>query len=382
LKQLLANTALMVGASFIALLICEGASRLFLDAGDYLSVSLVDDPVLGMAIAPNSPGFDVWGFRNRAIPSTARVVALGDSHTFGNTALMDEAWPAVLSRQTGVSVYNLGLGGYGPNQYYHLMMQRALLLRPRYVLCGLYMGDDFENAFSITYGLDHWESLRSGNRGAVNAAIWSESEAPGAFKQARNWLSRESLLYRLVVHGALFGSLKESVRFQQVRNGRDPQVTSLEIPEKHIREAFRPFGLVVRLDQSRSEVREGMRITFALLSKMKHACADNGCVFAVVVIPTKETVFADYFGPDADAQHLGSAVNQVIAHERAMRQSVGDFLEREAIPYVDTLPALRRASGEQLYAQTTADMHPNKNGYRVIGETVADFLRQMDHARE
>jgi hypothetical protein len=51
------------------------------------------------------------------------------------------------------------------------------------------------------------------------------------------------------------------------------------------------------------------------------------------------------------------------------------FLEKAGITYLDTLPALKKASSERLYARTTRDMHPSRNGYRVIAEVVAAFLR-------
>jgi hypothetical protein len=348
---------------------------LFLNSGDYLSVTTRVHDVLGVSVAPNSSSLDSWGFRNPAVPSTVDIVALGDSHTFGNTATMNDAWPSVLGRVTGLSVYNLGLGGYGPNQYYHLLTTRGLSLHPKRVLCGLYMGDDFENAFSITYGLDHWASLRSGDRKKVNADIWGDSEPPGAFKRVRNWLSRESVIYRLVVHGPVLGAFKEGVRFSRAARGEDPDVTVLEIPERKISEAFRPVGIASRLDQSREEVREGMRITFVLLQKMNEACRANGCSFGVVIIPTKETVFASEFQAKP-SRNLQNAVNRVISNERIARSELGTFLDEAGIPYVDTLPALRQAIGEGLYARTTGDMHPGRNGYRVIAEAASEFLRQ------
>ena len=373
-KEIAANGLIAAVAVSVGLLLCEVGARFVLNVADYLSVTVADDPVLGMAIPPGSPGFDEWGFRNASVPSSAAVVTVGDSHTFGNAATMDEAWPSVLSRRLGTSVYNLGVGGYGPNQYYHLLMTRGLKLHPKWVLCGLYMGDDFENAFSITYGLDYWSSLRTGHWPSVNANIWGDSEPPGPFKRVRNWLSRESLLYRLVVHGAVLGSLKESVRFRQVAGKTDPDVTSLELPEKNIREAFRPRGLVTRLDQKRPEVREGMRIAFHLLKAMDQACRENGCTLVVVIIPTKETVFADYLTHAPDL-HLKTEVEQVVANESAVRHQLVGFLHEQGIQYVEALPALQRAIDHELYARTTADMHPNGNGYRVIGDTVAEFLR-------
>jgi hypothetical protein len=53
-----------------------------------------------------------------------------------------------------------------------------------------------------------------------------------------------------------------------------------------------------------------------------------------------------------------------------------EFLDRAGIPYVDTLPALKRNVTRHLYTQSDRDMHPGKNGYGVIGEAVADFLQK------
>jgi hypothetical protein len=275
-----------------------------------------------------------------------------------------------------MSVYNLGVGGYGPNQYFHLLTTRGLSLHPKWVLCGLYFGDDFENAFSITYGLQHWASFRWDNQVyQPNVDIWDDAEAPGPFELFRNWLSRRSVMYRLVVHGSVVGAVKETVRFRRAGRDQDPLVTSIQIPEKNIREAFRPASMASRLDQSRPEVREGMRVTLALLKDMDRACRNNGCSFVVVLIPTKESVFAEYLRSEPTL-HLRDAVEAVISNEKMARAKLTESLEAGHISYIDTLPSLRRAVSDELYARTTADMHPGKNGYRVIGQLTADFISQ------
>jgi hypothetical protein len=378
LKAAAANVLLMLASIGVTIVLCEIGARFVLNPADYLSVKTVNDDLLGMTIAPGSAGFDQWGFRNPAVPSAVDVVALGDSHTFGNAAMMDDAWPRVLSRDTGRTVYNLGLGGYGPNQYYQLLKTRGLSLHPKWVLCGLYMGDDFENAFSITYGLNRWAWLRQGEWSGVDANIWGNDEPPGRFKSVRNWLSRESMTYRLLVHGVMAGA-KENVRFEQAKAAADPAVTVIDLGSDHIREAFRPIGIATRLDQDRREVREGMRITFKLLGEMAKMCRENGCQFGVVIIPTKETVFAEYL-QRTPGLHLKDSVDKVIVNERVARKALGDALEREGIPYIDTLPALRAAATRSLYAQTTADMHPGKNGYKVIGDAAASFVAKFASA--
>lgn len=375
-RTILANVAVVVVSILVGVVLCEVGARLVLNPADYLSVTTYPDDVLGIRIAPNSAGFDGWGFRNPSVPASADVVTVGDSHTFGNQATMQDAWPSVLARETGDRVYNLGVGGYGPNQYDYLLTTRGVRLHPKLVLCGLYMGDDFENAFSITYGLDHWASLRAERRGAVNANIWDDAEPPGAFKQMRNWLSRESLTYRLLVHGPALNGFKENIRFARAARGEDSAITAIDIPAAHIREAFRPLGIARRLDQQNPDVKEGMRITFHLLKEMARVCSENGCTFAVVIIPTKETVFAEYLDR-TPGLHLKDAVDSVVVNEREARQQLGTFLDQAGIPYVDTLPALRHAVGNGLYAPTTEDMHPGRNGYKVIGDTVAEFTRTI-----
>lgn len=359
----------------IGLALCEAGSRLVLNPADYLSTSIVKDDVLGIAVSPNSSGFDNWGFRNEAVPATADVVAIGDSHTFGNTAAMSDAWPSVVARETQLKVYNLGLGGYGPNQYYYLLKTKGLQLHPSWVMCGLYMGDDFENAFSITYGLDYWSTLRKEHWMNVNADIWGKDEALVWGASVRNWLSEHSMVYRVVVHGPVMARIKESIRFQHASKNEDPYTTILTVGDKNIREAFRPLGIEERLDQNRDQVKEGMRITFHLVKEMDQICKREGCRFLAVVIPTKETVFSDYL-ENNEKLHLHDSIDRLIESERLARQALFEFLEEESISYLDTLPALKRSVGNQLYAQTTRDMHPGRNGYRVIGEAVASYLKQ------
>lgn len=372
-NQPIAKGIVMFVSIALGVLLCEVGSRLILNPADYLSPKVMRDNILGHRIKPNGSGFDEWGFRNKRVPPTADVVAVGDSHTYGNTATMDDSWPSVVARATGLDVYNLGLGGYGPNQYYHLLTTRGFNLHPKWVVCGLYMGDDFENAFSITHGFDHWSSLRNGHYDNVNPDIWNPGPPVWAV-DVRNWLSSHSMAYRLVFHGPLMATLKEYIRFNELSTGNDPYTTALIVGDKNIREAFRPLGVAESLNQSSVMIQEGMRITFHLLKEMDRACQQEGCRLLVVIIPTKETVFSDYLKSNPSV-HLYEALSKVIVNERSARKALVEFLVGAGIPYLDTLPALKQSVGNQLYAQTTRDMHPGKNGYRVIGEAVAEYLK-------
>lgn len=373
-KKTLVNLAVLSLSSAVAILLCEFGARLFLSPSDYLSIEMVKDDVLGAVPAPGTKpaGFDEWGFRNRAVPEHADIVAIGDSHTFGNTATMEDSWPSVVARNTGKSVYNLGMGGYGPNQYLFLLKNRALKLSPRTVIVGLYMGDDFENAYLMTYGLSHWAYLRGMPAGSADSNIW-QTEAPVSWhKRVRAWLSRRSVVYQVVVHGPLTGQLQGEI---QIRNARriNPLATVLDLPEKNILEAFLPRSMLIRLDQGSAEVREGMRICFEILREMNDICQQRKIDFRVVVIPTKEMVFADQLEnrvTDAERETLV----RLFENERLARDKLFAFLNSESIQVIDPLPDLQSAVGKRLYARTAADMHPGRNGYKVIGDAVSRSL--------
>ncbi len=376
MKKVLVNFSVLVLSVGLGLLLCEFVSRLFLNSSDFVKLEVVKDDVLGAVPSPSAlAGFDRWGFRNRKVPETVDIVAVGDSHTYGNTAKMDESWPYVLGRLTGRQVYNMGLGGYGPNQYFQLSNSKALSLKPGMIIWGLYLGDDFENAFSITYGLDHWAYLRQLPPQKVDPDIWETPPSHGWDNNLRVWLSRHSVLYELVFHTGLGGRLKGEVQIKNAAQLYPGIATSLIVPEKNISEAFRPKGILSRLNQENPSIREGMRITFELLKQMNEICQQNHAQFLVVVIPTKEMVFSDYLEHNSKLP-LSDVFDKLAANERLARAQTFKFMTDADISYVDVLPALKRSAEQGLYASSAGDMHPNKNGYRVIAEAVSEALKQ------
>jgi hypothetical protein len=377
LKKIFAHSVIIIVSTLTGLLLCEVLARFVLNPADYLSVSLIRHDRLGSVVAPQAAGFDEWGYRNRAVPVNVDIVAIGDSHTYGNTAKMDESWPYVVGRLTGKSVYNMGLGGYGPNQYSYLLNSRALGLNPGIVLCGLYMGDDFENAFTMTYGLDYWSFLRQLSIEGIDADIWREPDDVKHLKYVRTWLSRNSLIYQIVFHGPLMGRIKGYLQVLDVSRGNDQRTTSLIVEDENIHEVFRPMGIAARLDLGKMEIREGIRIAQKLLLDMNEECRKNGSRFVVVVIPTKEMVFADYLERNPSIR-LNEAVQMLLTNERKARQGLFEYFRAANIHYVDALPAMKRAVGRELYARSDRDMHPGRNGYQVIAESVVESLTQSD----
>jgi hypothetical protein len=172
-------------------------------------------------------------------------------------------------------------------------------------------------------------------------------------------------------------ALKASLQTRLADVAADPSVATFESADGAIQESFRPIRVAAGLEQGRAEVKEGMRLTFDFLRQMDLACREKGCVFAVVIIPTKETVFAEHLRA-ARGLNLADRIEAVIANEAVATAALERFLDEAGIPHVNALSALRERVTEQLYYRGPADMHPSANGYRVIGEVVAEFLSGLE----
>jgi len=200
-KSLFKNTLLLGMSCLLSLLVAEAICRVFFDPIDILSPNIVRDDWLDLRIPANSGGHDALGFRNSDVPDSARIIAIGDSNTYGIAATHAESWPSQLAEQTGDTVYNMALGSYGPLQYLRLLETHALSLNPEVIVVGLYFGNDFYDAFRLANFNDKWKDYgdeispeRQPKKTLLEA---DDSQAGKRFAFARYWLARNSVLYRI-----------------------------------------------------------------------------------------------------------------------------------------------------------------------------------------
>jgi hypothetical protein len=112
-----------------------------------------DDPPAPRSYAQPPPGFpsqtitlttDEHGLRNPERRARYDAVAVGDSFTEGSMVSDDQVWPVLLGRETGCSVYNLGISGGTPRQYLGNFLSFGVELEPRLAIVLVYEGNDFK----------------------------------------------------------------------------------------------------------------------------------------------------------------------------------------------------------------------------------------------
>ncbi len=361
------------------LLAAEGVARIFFNPTDYLWRRLVPDDMLRHRVEPNTRGHDAWGFRNRLVPAHADIVALGDSQTYGTSSLAKHSWPSILGELKGQEVYNMSLGGYSPAEYLYLMEDKALGLGPNLIIAGFYLGNDLTDTYTAVYSVPYWKDLRNPDIASMHAQVSPNQNKASLKKNPRasfmkqiyliaDWFAGNSVLYRIVNTS----SLGDYIR-QKKMIGAGLEVVMFEDKENDIYTGFTPGRWLDNLDLKNPEVQEGLGLTLNFFNQMNELAERNNVRFLVVLIPTKESVFADFIEGNSRLES-SEKIDRLIEAERQINNIAKSYFKEHDISYLDVLNPLKEAvHNEQLYPNNYSS-HPNKNGNRIMAGSIAQWM--------
>ena len=301
-----------MGSVTIALLAMEGVVRLLPEPG----------PVATTAVSPNPRGISDWyqpDFRDRRFNAayidkqegTFRVVAVGDSFTWGDGVHASDAWPDRLEtrvRALGIGhfeVWNWSRRGWNTEAQWRSLQRRILELEPDLILLGYMLNDP---------------QPRSGkhDRAAFGLQPRQPASAPG------RW-----------IHG-------HSQLFQRVYDG-------LENRRIHGRFADYYTYLHSAENPSREAQEEALRSWAGRTQEL-------GIPMVVVVFP----VFTTEMG---DSYPYGEV------HELVIEQ-----VERLGLRGLDLQPVYSEVQPVRLPVEPFLDRHPNELAHRMAADAILEFL--------
>ncbi|MFZ5523321.1 MAG: SGNH/GDSL hydrolase family protein [Pseudomonadota bacterium] len=370
---------LVLVSTVMTLLLGELLVRFVVNPGDFLVASMIDDPMLGQRIKPNTTGHDALGFRNAEVPERANVVAIGDSQTYGVSASRDGSWPHQLGELIHEPVYNMALGGYGPLQYLYLAEHEAKKLRPQQLLVGLYFGNDLIDAYRLARHSPYWSSWRE--RGSAESDGPEEQQTANEepkkrFADLRDWLSRHSVLYSMlrITLFSEFSSREQDLIAMQVTT--DQRIIWVDPSGRSVRTIFTPQSRLFALDMQLPNVQEGLRITKRAFASLQKEAVARDEELLIVLIPTKERVYCHYI-KDSGGLMPTTFISLCEAEER-IKGDLEQFFDTNKIAYVDVTKALEEQTYKhiQIYPKDS-DGHPLAIGYGVIARTVYDTVRRL-----
>ena len=386
-RRFLLRASLVVAATLVALVLAETLCRaIFGSRGARWDVAAglrrdqpEPDAILGMRMAPNAPGHDARGFRNAAAPVQADLVAIGDSHTWGTNARIDEAWPQVIGRSLGRTTYNSRSAATVRSSTRRsrrrphaapvrdrrraLRRERSLgRLRPRLERGPIPRsaedgsGDDLAND---TVGPGHRrhapaERLR---RPMAVARLHATSRSPG-----------------LPLRPASSRTAATSRARPRPRLARGVPAGRVHLRDRGREHGSHDFLPLPALDLSEPRIAEGLRLTCDALARIQPV-ARRRRPSPGRFIPTKESVYyaaVKSVRPDPDPGY-----ERVVAAESRVSGDLDAFCRDRGIAFHDLLPVLREAlrGGTPLYP-ATSDGHPLPAGYALYASSLAAELRR------
>ena len=336
--------------------------------------AFLPDAVLGVRL---KPGFtdrvvttefaSTWkinarGYRGPIAPPRSgagiRIVALGDSFTFGYGVEEQEAWPRQVEtllnegRAPGrtIDVVNLGVGGYGTHQETLWLEETWPELRPDLAVVGFYVGNDPA------------DNARAESRGAVGAPRTEGTPASddGATRTEalKRWLGSRLHLYTLV-----------STRTDDllVRLG--------------LRRIVYPFEMDVLLDDEPPRVTAAWSATRAAFEKLAAFGREHAITVMVAIIPMKHQV-SDRVWERLVAYHEGqtAAGSRGAAFVRDRPQTILASICRETeLTCLDLREGLVRSLGAGEDASVLywpRDQHWNARGHAAAARVIEAWLQE------
>ena len=363
MKTALKNLGLLLCSVFFSLVILEVGLRLFTPHPITVSSNKIADPVLRYKMNPWMKGIDKNGFRNEKVLTTAKLVALGDSHTYSRNALPQDAWPKQLGRMLNVDAYNFGVGGYGPIQY-DLLLDQAVALSPDYLVIGLYLSNDLRD---IVRGL----KLDYGRAWAKDRGIPLQEEYERV-EDRDEFAGKNKPRFS-------FNQTALASAFQQIRESRfDPHADGVVVKEGKNRTVMGRKTILERsacMDLKDEDNAAAFLLLKGIFQDAKKKTEAKGAHLIILLIPSKEAVFYSYLKEKGDA--LPAYYQQMFDIEQVLSSDVKQYLDAAGINYVDPFLDLKRGleTGGAVYPAWD-DGHPLPAGYAIYAKAVYDAINK------
>ena len=363
-KRLFALSCATLATVALVLLAIEVSLRLAAPtpyAGE-VTAYFVSDPHTGYRPKPNSMAdlgavplvINEHGHRDDPVEldkpdGTLRVLALGDSFTFGAAVEQGDTYPELLEAILGrrlempVEVINAGVGGWNPLQYANYFEHRGRLFAPDIVVVGLFVGND---VYSAAQGPDQGQTAVLGRR-------VPKTEAKAPITTAKVFLYENSHLARWIMNWQSQAVMRNEHRLERKHCG--------DFTEELLRVQWFRGRTHTIPDATRKELLEA---NLGHLFRIQEIAARDGIPVIVAIFPDENQV----------NPRLRGWLVKTRAYEKLdldlPQPLLRNPLRANGIPVVDLLPAFR-ADPRCLFLN---DTHWTAEGHLLVAQQLTPAI--------
>ena len=267
------------------------------------------------------------GFRGGTLGGPVWAVALGDSFTFGPGVEHEQTWVARLAELSHREFVNLGVPGWGPDQYTRTLEEYGVGLKPKIVLYCLFSND------------------------VANVARFENDEGHFTDFSIRHYLRLHSITFNV------FRRMRRSrIREQVVEYGPGLSFSTGELRRRLIAE--------------RNRFAAGWPLTEHQIETAHQDSENARAQFVLLYFPSREEVYWESIKKKQESlAEFDDAIDP-------LRRSALKLCQSKNLTCLDLTPALkaRARRGEKLYF--SIDTHWTRLGNRAVAE---EIYRQLQH---
>jgi lysophospholipase L1-like esterase len=290
---------------------------------------------------------DENGFRNPPGRKNADVVFIGDSFTEAAQVAAADTFVERTEKETGLTVANLGRGAYGPQQELTVLKRYGLAYQPRAVVWQIFEGNDLSDA--------------------DNFARWKRQPEP-PLSLARRY--SENSLLQVLLAGTRAVEPRATPVTMRFGGGEERKIALRYRYEPGQAEAY-PLGFA----EMTQAIAEGHRL-----------CQARGIKMVVLFVPIMARVMEPWLKFESREAHERWLAGGRTAQTSDAAHRLAAFCAENAVPFLDTFPALRRrAEADNRDVYIPADEHLDRAGHEAVAQAVAAWLdeklRDAPHAQ-
>ena len=262
------------------------------------------------------------GFRGGTLGGAPWGVAVGDSFTFGVGVNQEATWSARLATLSGRDVINLGVPGWGPQQYTRTLEQYGLPLSPKIVFYGLFSND------------------------VGNVTRFENDEGHFNEFSMRKFLRSRSVTFNL---------------FRRLRRANQA-VDDIDLGNVGLK--FSSASLKASIAADSRRFRNGWPMTKREIETAYRDSQRTSAKFVLLYFPSKEEAYWDAIkGKDKSLETLDDRID-------ILQKTTMDFCDSSRLFCIDLTPVLKNRAGLREKVYFSVDSHWNALGNRIVAEEI------------